>query len=515
MMISKWGFMIHLLQQKALLLAGLAAGLAGLFVWVTVRWQYRHALERSDSELQRLDMLLSDARRDIQDREQRIYEMQTVYVTEKSARAVAEEKANRTENLEHQLHDLSQQFSGLKTRNTELQSALEYERRQAQDKIQLLENAQVRLGETFKSLSAEALSTNNKSFLHLAQTALEKFQESARTDLGQRQRAIVDMMHPVQQALVKVDGKIQDMEKERVGAYEVLREQVKELVGAQKELRLETSNLVKALRAPSVRGQWGEMQLKRVVEMAGMVSHCDFLEQVSTNTDGGRMRPDMVINLPGGKKIIVDAKAPLAAYLEALETQDDRERQQKMMDHARQVRNHIRALSQRAYWDQFDDTPEFVVLFLPGETFFSAALEADPSLIEIGVKEKVILATPTTLIALLRAVSYGWRQEALTQNTKIISDLGKELYKRITDMGDHFNRLGRHLSQSVDCYNQTVGTLERRVMVTARKFKAIDASSSPMEELTPIDMQTRSLQSHELTGNSESELDEEVSKLSA
>lgn len=490
--------MIDLWQQKTVVLAAISALSTGLATWLAVRWQYRHALERSESELQRLDMLLSDTRRDVQDREQRIYEMQATYVAEKAARAVAEEKASRAEGIELQFHELSEQFSRLKTRNAELQSSLEYERRQAHEKIQLLENAQIRLGETFRSLSAEALSSNNKSFLHLAQTALEKFQETARMDLGQRQQAIAEMMQPVHQALLKVDGKIIDLEKQRVGAYEVLREQVRELIGAHKELRLETSNLVKALRTPSVRGQWGEMQLKRVVEMAGMIAHCDFLEQVSTDTEKGKARPDMIINLPGGKKIIVDAKAPLAAYLEALEAQDDRERQQKMMDHARQVRNHIRALSQRAYWDQFEDTPEFVVLFLPGETFFSAALECDPALIETGVKEKVILATPTTLIALLRAVSYGWRQEALSESARVIGELGKELYKRVSDMGDHFSRLGRHLSQSVDCYNQTLGTLEKRVLVTARKFKEIDASSGAMEELDHVEAQPRSLQASEL-----------------
>jgi DNA recombination protein RmuC len=491
--------MIDLLYQKTLSLPiGIALLMMGVFVWLTVRRNDKRMLERSEGELQRLDMLLSDARRDVQDREQRLYELQTACMVEKVARAALEEKGSRVDELDRQIQNLTHQISLEKARTAELQSALDYERRQAQEKILLLENAQKGLGETFKSLSAEALSTNNKSFLHLAQTALEKFQETARMDLGQRQQAIADMMQPVQQALIKVDGKILDLEKQRVGAYEVLREQVKDLVSVQKELRLETSNLVKALRTPSVRGQWGEMQLKRVVEMAGMVAHCDFFEQVSATTDAGRSRPDMIINLPGGKKIIVDAKAPLSAYLEALEAQEDRDRQQKMMDHARHVRQHIRTLSQRTYWEQFAETPEFVILFLPGETFFSAALECDPALIETGVKEKVILATPTTLIALLRAVSYGWRQETLAESTRIIGELGKELYKRISDMGEHFSRLGRHLSQSVDCYNQTLGTLERRVLVTARKFKEIDASSGVMEELDHIDIQPRSLQALEL-----------------
>ena len=304
-------------------------------------------------------------------------------------------------------------------------------------------------------------------------------------------------MSVVQQALLKVDGKINDLEKERVGAYEVLKQQVNELIHSQKELRLETSNLVKALRAPTVRGQWGEIQLKRVVEMAGMVSHCDFTEQVSTNTENGRLRPDMIVRLPGGKQIIVDAKAPLSAYLEALEAPDEAMRQEKMAEHARQVRAHIRNLSARAYWDQFESSPEFVVLFLPGETFFSAALEKDPSLIEVGVKERVILATPTTLIALLRAVAFGWRQESIAENAKVISELGRELYKRISDLGGHFNRLGRHLGQALDSYNQSVGTLEKRVLVTARKFKDLDSSAPDLDELNQIDQLPRQIQALE------------------
>ena len=332
---------------------------------------------------------------------------------------------------------------------------------------------------------------------------MEKFQESAKSDLTTRQKAIHEMMTPVHQALGKVDVKLLDLEKERVGAYQVLRNQVAELVNSQKELRQETSNLVKALRTPSVRGQWGEMQLKRVVEMAGMVAYCDFAEQVSVDGENGRLRPDMVVNLPGGKKIIVDAKAPLSAYLESLEAPDDQTRSDKLVEHARQVRTHIRALSQRAYWEQFDSTPEFVVLFLPGETFFSAALEKDPTLIEAGVREKVILATPTTLIALLRSVSYGWRQESIAENAKAISDLGRELYKRVSDMGSHMTRMGRHLGQVVDSYNQTVGTLERRVLVSARKFKVLDTSNEEIDELAAIDHTPRHLQSLELVEDTE------------
>lgn len=440
---------------------------------------------------------------DNQAQAQRLHEIQQVLTQEQTRCATWEERASRVPALEAQISQLMQEGADLRAQTVELSSALNHERRQAQEKIALLEEAQARLSQTFKALSADALSANNQSFLELAKSTLERFQETAKMDLTTRQKAIGEMLTPVQQALGKVDGKLLDLEKERVGAYAVLRNQVAELVSSQKELRQETSNLVKALRAPSVRGQWGEMQLKRVVEMAGMVAYCDFAEQVSMDGENGRLRPDMVVNLPGGNKIVVDAKAPLSAYLEALEASEDQVRSEKLKEHARQVRAHIRTLSQRAYWEQFQPAPEFVILFLPGETFFSAALENDPTLIEAGVQEKVILATPTTLIAMLRAVAYGWRQESITENAREISNLGRELYKRLSDMGTHITRLGRHLGQVVDSYNQTVGTLERRVLVSARKFKALDTSNEEIEELSVIDHAPRQVQSLELTGEEE------------
>lgn len=488
-----------MIEQNTIFLIILAAFGTGTAVWLLTRLQWRQTLQRADLELERLTLISNQICKDLEGEKAANFTLQQELNQERRHTAVLEEKVSRLEKIESLNAHYQNQLTQLQSKNVELLSALEYERQQAQEKLQMLEKAQIRLSDTFKSLSAEALSANNQNFLHLAKSTLEQFQATARQDLGQRQQSIAEMLHPMHQALMKFDGKVNDLEKQRVGAYEVLRQQVSDLVSSQKELRQETSNLVKALRAPSVRGQWGEMQLKRVVEMAGMISHCDFLEQVSTQTESGRLRPDMVINLPGNKKVIVDAKAPLAAYLEALEATDETIRQEKLQEHARQVRNHVRALGQRAYWDQFDFTPEFVVLFLPGETFFSAALEQDPSLIEMGVKEKVILATPTTLIALLRAVAYGWRQEGIAENARHISDLGRELYKRISDLGTHVNRLGRHLGQAVDSYNQTVGTLERRVLVTARKFKELDTSAPVLDELSPLEHNPRALQSDELT----------------
>jgi DNA recombination protein RmuC len=389
------------------------------------------------------------------------------------------------------LHQLQNDLIASKAR---LESTLEAERKTSTEKLELVTRASEELRNAFKAMASDALKSNNLSFLELAKASLERFQSEAKGDLEARQKAVADMVSPVRESLSKVDAQIQQMEVARGRAYGDLHAQVQSLILTQKELQSETSNLVRALRTPNVRGRWGEIQLRRVVEIAGMLSYCDFAEQETVTTESGRLRPDLVVKLPGGKVVVVDAKTPLQAFLDAFETTDEEVRRTCLANHARQVRDHMKTLSGKGYWEQFEATPEFVVMFLPGETFFSAALEQDPGLIEQGVMQRVIPASPTTLIALLKAVAYGWNQEKLARNAQQISALGKELHERLRNLAGHITAVGSNLDRAVDSYNKAIGSLENRVLVSARKFGELGASvAEDIPELEPIETSARAL----------------------
>ena len=354
-----------------------------------------------------------------------------------------------------------------------LAATIDAERRGFEEKLKLLHEAKTALSDAFSALSTNALRSNSDEFLKLAQASVA----------------------PIKEALGKFDLKIQSLEVAREGAYQGLVQQVSQLLDTGRQLRSETSNLVQALRSPVTRGQWGEIQLRRVVEMAGMLNYCDFVEQETLRTETGALRPDLIVKLPAGKTIVVDAKAPVSSYLDAMATADEGERKIKLQAFAKLVRDRITELGRKSYWDQFKDTPELVVMFLPGDHFYSAALQEDPSLLEFGVEQRVLVATPVNLIGLLRAVAYGWRQESIAVNAKEISELGAELYKRISDLGGHWIDLGRNLSRTVESFNSAVGSLESRVLVSARRFRELGAASSAMEIdiVEPVEKTARQL----------------------
>ncbi len=410
------------------------------------------------------------------------------------ARTAAEQQARAA--VERQLETALQEAVRVREQITAAEAArarVEAELQAARDNLAAQDG---RLQASFTAVSRQALQANNEQFLQLARESLGTLHETARGDLEKQKLAIVDLVKPVRESLDKVDGKIQELEKARSGAYASLTEQVRALLESQTALRAETGNLVKALRAPAVRGRWGEMQLKRVAEMAGMLEHCDFAQQETVEGDDGRLRPDLVVRMPGGKRLVVDAKAPLAAYLDALEAPDETSRAAHLASHARQLRNHVAQLARKAYWDQFENTPEFVVLFVPNEAVFAAAMEQDPGLMEGAFSERVLLASPTTLIALLRAAAFGWRQERLAQDAQEIASLGRDLHKRLGKLGDHFAKVGRGLATAVGAYNETVGSFERMVVPGARKLREKAAPMDPeLPGIADVEVTPRALAS--------------------
>jgi DNA recombination protein RmuC len=381
------------------------------------------------------------------------------------------------------------------------QAALDRERAVHAERMQAVQAAEQTFRTTFESLSAQALNRNNETFLQLAETRLKQTRVETAADIDSRKKSIEDLLAPMAKTLERVDSEIKDAERRRMREGAALLEHVAMLDSSNRDLKQETRRLVDALKRPGVRGRWGELQLKRVVELAGMLDHCDFLEQHTLDGNERRIRPDVIIQLPGGKQVIVDAKVPLDAYLRALEAPDEATRQSLLNDHARQVRAHLLQLGAKSYFCDVASTPEFVVMFLPGEMFFSAALEQDPTLIEYGVDRKVIPASPTTLIALLRAVAYGWQQQAVEENARQISELGRNLYESVGKLAERFATLGGKLKGSLDAYNDAVGTLEGNLLIKARKFKDLPgAPASPeIAPVEPIDRIPRMLQARELT----------------
>jgi DNA recombination protein RmuC len=385
--------------------------------------------------------------------------------------------------------------------NARLSAELDQARRSAAERLRAWEEDRDRLVGTFAQLSSEALRSNSEQFLTLADSRLKEAQEVARGDLGQRQEAISQLLVPVKDLLNRYETGLRQMELDRKGAYSGLSEQVKQLTSSQDQLKKETHNLVTALRAPQTRGRWGEMQLRRVVEMAGMVAHCDFDEQVTTTSEDGRQRPDLVVHLPGGAHVVVDAKVPLDAFLRATEADDEPTRQTHLVAHARQLRTHIDQLSKREYWRQFDPSPDLVVAFVPGDSLFMAACEADAGLIEYAISKQVLIATPLTLIGLLRTFAQGWRDEAMAENARIVKDLGSDLYDRLRVLGGHFAKMHRSLTSTVEAFNEAVGSLESRVLVTARRFPdlaVVGHDAKEVAELHPVTSTPRIPQAPEL-----------------
>ncbi|MGH3785888.1 MAG: DNA recombination protein RmuC [Pseudonocardiaceae bacterium] len=426
-----------------------------------------------------------------------------------SAAAARVAETTRADQYHKRAEEADERLTVAKVELSGVCAALDAERTATAERERLLTRREAELKDSFQALSAEALSRNNEAFVQLAEARLAKVTAaiSARSegDASQRQQAIEALVGPIAQTLHRLDGQLRTVEKEREAAYAGLREQVGAMHRSSEQLQSETRQLVTALRAPQVRGRWGELQLERVVELAGMVEHCDFSRQVTATDAGGDddalVRPDLVVHLAGGKHIVLDAKVPFGAYLEAVDATDPDRRADRLAAHARQLRAHVDALAHKSYWQRFDASPEFVVLFVPGDPFLEAALQSDPALLEHAFGRNVVISTPTTLIALLRTVAYTWRQEALARNAARVHELGRELHSRLATMGGHVAKLGKAIGGAVDAYNRTVTSLESRVLVTARRFGELGVVTDQLDAPDQVERSPRTVQAVELVAS--------------
>lgn len=419
-------------------------------------------------------------------------ELQATVASNESRLAEVREQLTQKEQSEATLRS---ELDAARQARTESETRLQESSKRFTEQQRLLSEAEKKLKETFEALSASALKSNAEQFLLTAKKTLDTVLADARGDMGKREEAIKGLVKPIAESLKRYEVQIQSLEQARQKAYGSMSEQLRTLGTASQLLQKETGRLVSALRDPKVRGRWGELALKRSAELAGMVDHCDFEQQVSVDSDDGRFRPDMVVHLPGGRIVVVDAKAVLDAYLDAVAATDEDTRNACLARHASQVRSRIKELSSKSYWDKLDSSPEFVVLFLPGESFFSAAVEVDAKLIEDAMDDRVVLASPTTFIALLRAIAFGWRQEQIAENAEKISALGKDLFERIRSMVEHLDKVGSNLNRAVGSFNKAVGSLESRVLPSARRFRELGAAGGDdIAELEAIDTTARSIE---------------------
>jgi DNA recombination protein RmuC len=475
---------VDLVTAFAVLLVGLALGAAAAWALASVRAR-AHAAEAAQAPTSATVTLRADAA---------------------AARAERTGLLQRLDDLVAQHEQACDRLRRAEAEAASATASLRAEREAAVGREQMLARRDEELTQAFRALSADALAANNEQFVRLAEGRIKEAAAALSGDAALRDKAIGALLDPMSAALQRVEGQLRDVEKERQSAYIGLREQVSAMRTSSEQLQYETKSLVNALRAPQVRGRWGELQLERVVQLAGMVEHCDFSTQVTAAGPDGTIRPDMIVHLAGDKSIVVDAKVPFAAYLEAVESRDPDTHADRLTAHARQLRAHVDTLAAKAYWAAFEPSPEFVVLFVPGDPFLEAALQADPQLLEHAFGRNVVIATPTTLIALLRTVAYGWRQEALARNAAAVHQLGKELHARLATMGTHVAKLGRSLDGAVDSYNKTVSSLEARVLVTARRLTELKVADDELVAPAPVDRSPRRVSAPELVASADAAL---------